>query len=547
VADLSGIALVGEGTPKELWTDRKAMTRSSAVVTLLSLATAGANFGLQIVIAYVFGAGAYVDTYFAATTVPLTLMTLVSGSITAGLVPYFVSQRREQGERALDRLISSLLVVCACGLATLVLMGIGFAPSIVRLTLPGFGPEDRKVVVQLFEILFIAVFFGGLNGLLVAAHNARGRFWVSAIAPFVGAVSAVCFLLLMSSSLGVYAIAWATTVGTMAQTMIVSLAAKPVGAFALGARSAELGKAFALVAPLIAAQVFGQSHQLIARFLGSSLERGAISALAYALRLVGVLQVLTSSGLSVVGLPWLSSQATDRGSLGNSLSRLVRLALVAFLPPAALLALLRVPIITVLFQRGAFDSQAVTAASEALLYYSGILLLTVATGGLVSTFLYSLQRSGLVALLWSAEAVVNATLAAFLVRPLGFKGIALAFSLAHAFTLIAVLICLKPLGIRLQPGLGRFVGKVAAAIAISGLAASESYRLLVSLCAGPAFHCVAGRLVGAVAVYALVYLWMLTLLRIPEVTLWRDILRRDMLVPAFDSLKRVGWLQHLLP
>ncbi len=109
----------------------------------------------------------------------------------------------------------------------------------------------------------------------------------------------------------------------------------------------------------------------------------------------------------------------------------LRLILFITIPATVALIALRVPIISVLFQRGEFSAQATILTAQALLYYTVGLWAFSVIRIIVSAF-YSLQdtrspmKAAIVAL------IVNAAFSVALMFPLKHGGIALATSIASA-------------------------------------------------------------------------------------------------------------------
>jgi putative peptidoglycan lipid II flippase len=122
--------------------------------------------------------------------------------------------------------------------------------------------------------------------------------------------------------------------------------------------------------------VFGASlyqiNLLIGTILASLVADGAVSYLYYADRVtqlpLGVVGVAVGTAL----LPTLSRQlaAQQNDAAMSSQNRSLEFALLMTLPAMAALIAMPEPIIRVLFERGAFDFQAVSATSQALVAYS---------------------------------------------------------------------------------------------------------------------------------------------------------------------------------
>jgi len=115
-----------------------------------------------------------------------------------------------------------------------------------------------------------------------------------------------------------------------------------------------------------------QINQLVDVVIASLLPTGAISFLYYADRVhqlpLGVIGVAIGTAL----LPVLSHQiraGEDKNAL-NSMNRAIEVALLLTLPGAAALLVIGQPIVSILFERGAFDAATTLATTQALMAYS---------------------------------------------------------------------------------------------------------------------------------------------------------------------------------
>src|SRR5262249_1642329 len=115
-----------------------------------------------------------------------------------------------------------------------------------------------------------------------------------------------------------------------------------------------------------------QLNLLISTALASLLPSGSVSFLYYADRLnqlpLGVVGIAVATAI----LPPLSRQVRtgDVAGAAATQNRGVELALLLTLPAAAALAILAAPILTVLFQRGAFGPAEAAAPAAALAAYA---------------------------------------------------------------------------------------------------------------------------------------------------------------------------------
>jgi putative peptidoglycan lipid II flippase len=174
-----------------------------------------------------------------------------------------------------------------------------------------------------------------------------------------------------------------------------------------------------------------QINVFIGTILASLLPRGSVSFLYYADRLVELPLGVFAIAVGTAALPSFSEQVAtgDFENLKKTISFSLRLILFVSIPATIALIALRVPIISVLFQRGAFDSHSTLLTAQALLYYAlGLCAFSVVR--IIDSAFFSIQdrRSPLKAAFFSVAA--NIVLSLILMSPLKHGGLALATSLA---------------------------------------------------------------------------------------------------------------------
>ncbi|HYA14538.1 MAG TPA: murein biosynthesis integral membrane protein MurJ [Syntrophales bacterium] len=187
-----------------------------------------------------------------------------------------------------------------------------------------------------------------------------------------------------------------------------------------------------------------QINIFIATILASLLQTGSVSYLYYADRIVELPLGVFAIAVGTAALPSFSEQVAkgDFDEFKKTISFSLRLILFVTIPATIALISLRIPIISVLFQRGAFDLQSTFLTAKALFYYA-LGLWAFSTIRVIVSALYSLQdakspmKAAIVALL------VNAVFSVILMFPLKHGGLALATSVAAAVNVVMLSVILK--------------------------------------------------------------------------------------------------------
>ncbi len=231
-----------------------------AVGTILSRIT---GFFRAVLGVAVLGTALLADTYNVANTMPNILYNLlVGGALTAIFVPQLVRSFSDEdgGEGFASRLVTTISGI----LLALVLIGVLFAPLLVRLYAPEFSAigfeHERAIAIAFTRYCLPQIFFLGLFTMLGQVANARGSFAPLMWAPIannlvvIGVFSGVLFFTHSISienitDSQIQLLGWGTTAGVVIQALLLIPVVKRAGVKLrpiFGVKG--LGKSFSLAA-----------------------------------------------------------------------------------------------------------------------------------------------------------------------------------------------------------------------------------------------------------------------------------------------------------
>jgi putative peptidoglycan lipid II flippase len=158
---------------------------------------------------------------------------------------------------------------------------------------------------------------------------------------------------------------------------------------------------------------------------------GAVSWLQYAFRLMYLPIGLFGVSIATAVLPAVARHAAvdDRDAVSRTVARGIALMLMVNVPATVGLFILATPIVRLLLERGHFlESDTMATAAAVQCYAVGLVGYSAAR--IASPVFYALGRSRVAVMLSTASIGVNLVLSLVLVRSMGFRGLALATSLA---------------------------------------------------------------------------------------------------------------------
>ena len=284
---------------------------------------------------------------------------------------------------------------------------------------------------------------------------------------------------------GIHYLAWGTLLSMVGAMLIQVPVLKKIGFhyyWDWNLRHPEVKGLFFNLLPIFLGTAVNQIYLMINRFFASGLGEGSISALNYASKLMNLPMGVFALAISTVIFPLLAEQAfqESRQELGLTLVRGLKLVLLITLPAAAGLMALKIPIVKLLFERGAFDEIATQLTADALFYFC-LGMFATAMIMVVTRAYYALGDVRTPLYLGLLSIGVNIVASIIFMPSLGHCGLALANTLAAIFNAWAMYVFLKKhLPCLYLRDLARSVVKSLVGSLLTGITALALYRYLSS-------------------------------------------------------------------
>ena len=402
----------------------------------------------ELVIANTFGTGHKLDDYRVAFGVPdLLFNLLLAGAISSAFIPvlseFLAHDDRQRAQEIGARVLNTALLILTGGAALLFIV----APFYVGLIAFGYSQQDHELIVGLTRILLLQPIFLGAGGLVIGILTAHQRFLAQALAPLFYNGAIIVAAAAFAPTYGVTALAIGVVVGAMLHVGVQLPALWQTGwrpAPAFGWNDPGVRKVGRLMFPIALGLAAAQVNVFVDTILGTSLPHGRVAALRYADTTAQLPLGTFSQALAFVLFPFLARDAAMGAidSIRRRTALALRLNLFVLLPASVGFALLSVPIIVVLFERGPFGPDSVTQTSAALVFFSLGLAAQAATALLVRVF-YALQDVITPLKISLAVIAVNLGTNVILVHLLEQRGLALGTSIAATLNAILLAIMLR--------------------------------------------------------------------------------------------------------
>ena len=422
-------------------------TKTTALVLMLIILTSKiTGFFRDIVLAQTFGAGEITDAYLTALNIPVVLFDGISAALGTTFIPIYFKIKSSKGQEEVNKFTSNILNIVILVSLVFVLLGVIFAPYIVKIFAVGFKGDVFDLTVNYSKILIFSMVFIAINGLVSSYLVASGNVYISGAItiPFnIFVIIAIIFASVTES----YVMVYGTLIAYIAQLLFQLPLLIKKGykhRLTVNLRDENIRQILFLVIPVFIGSYINQINAVVNRTLASTLDSGSITALNYANKLnmfaVGVIAV----AISTIMYPILSKLASE----GNkklfkiNISKSINMIVIIMLPIMVVMTTFSKEIVKVLFEEGSFNSHDTYLTSTALFFYS-IGILAYGLKELLAKSFYSLQDTKTPVRNATISVVINIVFSIILVNIMGIGGLALASSISDTVTTMLLLISLR--------------------------------------------------------------------------------------------------------
>lgn len=427
-----------------------------AVATLLSKV-----FGLvrQQAIAAAFGVGPAFDAYNYAYVIPGFLLILLGG-INGPFHSAMVSVLAKRDRRDSGPLVETITTLVGISLLIVTVLLVIFADPLIGLVAPGLdltptGQETRAIAVLQLRIMAPMALLAGLIGIGFGVLNAADTYWLPSVSPLFSSLAVIGGVGVLwwqvgsqitspqLAILGGIVLAGSTLLGAILQWVIQLPAQFRHGLAGLRLRfewqRPEVQAVLQILGPATFSSGMLQINVYTDLFFASFIPQAA-AGLGYAGLLVQTPLGILSNVILVPLLPVLSRLAEPEQwpELKQRIRQGLFLTALLMLPLGALMAALAFPIVQLVYERGAFQTEATDLVASLLVAYSIGMFVYLGRDVLVRVF-YALGDGQTPFRISIVNIFLNALFDWLLLKPFGAPGLVLATVGVNLVSLIALL------------------------------------------------------------------------------------------------------------
>ncbi len=473
-------------------------------VSLGGLVSLTLGLGVQVVTAFFFGAGAEMDAFLTAAIVPLYLQLVLLGGLPFVIIPAFVNEETRGNDQDAWALANTFLQVTLVVFSILAVIGCLSSVRIINLLAPGFNPLKSDLAAQMLAVMMFSVPFMGAAYLTSGIQNVQNSWFWPAAASAVGSGGNLLILILFHGHYGAMTLAWGSLAAAILQAIVTTIPflrrrGKKVMRLT-DPRIIELAK---LIAPFIFFGFFTCSKILLERYFASDLPDGQLSYIGYASKIANIFVVLLASSIAAAIFPAMARAFSQNGLAGliQQTDYGLKITLAVALPAVAIISAIALPLVSVIYERGAFVH--ITSLSVVMIIPFVMVneLLFRMVNNIFSRTFYILKDTFTVNLIQSLTIILYIYAAITLTNKWGYIGLVIA-QLAQSGPALILLgwLLFRRIGAN---SLLPLINKMALYGIASLLAAASGWAAVRILNFSPAFLQLAVSLVVAISVYLL--------------------------------------------
>ena len=429
------------------------IAQAAALVMALFVISRLLGLGREIIIGSQFGTSSDLDAYLAAFRLPDLLFQLIAGgALGSAFIPTFAGLLAQEKRRDAWRLASAIINLAMLILTVLSFLAGLLAPMLVeKIIAPGFSPTQQALTVDLMRLMLVTPIVFGVSGILMGILNSHQHFLLPALAPALYNLAIIGGAVILAPSMSVQGLA----IGVVAGSLLHLFAQLPglsgrngFYALRLGLGDRNVREVGRLMLPRTIGLAAVQLNFLVNTILASRLAVGSLSAINYAWLIMLLPQGIFAQAIATAAFPTFSALAA-RGEMDefrSTVSSVLRAIFFLSIPATVGLIMLRVPLIQVLLERGAFDARSTQWVALALGFYA-LGLAGHSAVEILSRAFYSLHDTIRPVSIGLGAMGLNIILSLILSRPveaggMAHAGLALANSIATLLEMIVLLVML---------------------------------------------------------------------------------------------------------
>ena len=295
-------------------------------------------------------------------------------AISVSLLVVYTNTRVKKGKQEASKLINGLIEI----LFPVFILIFGFvffsSPIIASVLAPSYKGEQVQYLSSYIRVLAPVILFGCFELVFGAVLESNKSFYISRLNSLIYSSIVIVFCICLSQSLGINALVFAQYASNVVFTILLLVSIRKYHSFFVVKfkEIPELKTILYTAIPLFIGNSTLQINQIVDKSITSGLGEGAASALSYCHTLeqfvTSILIVNIGNVLFAHFAEFVAKNEIDR--IKSTLSHAIDNMIIFLLSTSTITVICASDIVSIVYYRGSFTSNAVTLTSMALIGYA---------------------------------------------------------------------------------------------------------------------------------------------------------------------------------
>lgn len=500
---------------------KKNIFKTFSLIFIITVISKFLGLFRDIVFAKYYGTGYVANAFFAAIRIPTQLVDIIlSSAIVSTFVPIFNQVLQKDGKDKANKFANNFVNIVALISTAIAIIGIIFAPQIVKALAGGFDTQTFNLTVELIKITFPMIIFTAIAYSLVGFLQSYGQFNIPAMISAVSNLVIIIFLLLFREKFGIHGVAGCMLFAWLLQVLIQVPFAKKYGypfRLHIDFKDENIKRVFLLSIPILISTAVLPINNLVSTRLASGMGDNAVSAMEYAYKLYVVISGVFTYAIGNIIFPEMSRASADdnKEEYKEIINKAMRMMIYILIPLTIGITIFSKDIISVIYERGEFTAESTLITSSILTFFSAGII----GSGIVEVMnkaFYAKQDTKSPLIAGIIMIIINVILCVTLSKFLDVKGLALATSITAIVNAITLMYMANKNVKIITKKLGTFIAKVVISALVMGVVVYLLNNYLQASSLINIFRMIIGASMGVVTYYLMTYL-----LKVNEIKLFK--------------------------
>lgn len=413
---------------------------NTLVLMVLNLIGKLFSFFREMVFSYFYGTSAITDSFNTSTTAATLIFSVITYALSKTYIPSFSKISKEKGEEAGDEFTNKLLNFSLFLCTTIMIIGLVFAPYIVKMFAIGYDGEKLKIA-SLFMRAVILTMYPNIYAAIFSSYlQIKGDFITPALPLLI--LNIILGITVAVSKGNIYIMAAGIFLAYFVQFAVFPKKIKESG-FKRKRAKAKIDEDIRTLIKLSIPTIFSMAAVYISTIVDQSFASivandGGVSVINYSLKILRIVSSTFIVPFQITAYPIIGKLAAEGNfdEVKHITSKTMVKIMILFIPSLVGLMVLSRPIISFVYMRGAFGYEDMVRTADVLFYYT-IYLIGPAVADLLYLSFFSVQNTKIPTIISFIQLSVNVFLDFTLSAKYGLVGLALATTLSQ-FVLVGL-------------------------------------------------------------------------------------------------------------